>query len=118
MFAILKLVPDLMFDNKTTQFQHTNEKHSVKILTSEIVAKITDIKCISIFYIHEDFILYQEDLTLSRSSYSETFWIRGSFPSSYSKSLLTYAMTTMLTTVIDLLNNSHVIQKDQDDHKR
>ena len=53
LFAILKLAPDVMFDSKTTWLQHTNEKHSVEILASEIVAKITDIKCISIFYIHE-----------------------------------------------------------------
>ena len=69
----------------------------------------------NIFYIHKDFILHQEDLTLPRSGYSESFWRRASFPIYYSKSLIAYAM---LTIVIDLLNNLQVIQKYQDDQQK
>ena len=69
----------------------------------------------NIFYIHKDFILHQEDLTLPRSGYSESFWRRASFPIYYSKSLIAYAMPTI---VIDLLNNLQVIQKCQDDQQK
>ena len=72
----------------------------------------------NIFYIHKDFTLYQQDLTLPRSGYSESFWRRASFPIYYSKSLIAYAMTAMLTIVIDLLNNLQVIQKYQDDRQK
>ena len=71
-----------------------------------------------IFYIHKGFILYQENLTLPRLDYSESSWKRGSFPIYYSKSLIVYAMTAMLTIVIDQPNNLQVIQKYQDDQQK
>ena len=54
-----------------------------------------------------------EDLALSRSGYSETFWSGSSFRIPYLKHLIAYAMAITLTIVIDLLNNLQVMQKNK-----